>query len=97
MTLNLKSNKKNILKQIPFLDLKSQQNKIGLQIDKAIKRVLNHGKYIMGPEVFELEKKLAAVSNVGNVISCSSGTDALMMVLMVGMMVLVMIISFLPK
>ena len=48
----------------------------------AIKRVLDHGKYIMGPEVFELEKKLAAYSKVKNVISCSSGTDALLMVLM---------------
>ena len=82
MTLKLKSNTKNILKQIPFLDLKSQQNKIYLQIDKAIKRVLNHGKYIMGPEVFELEEKLASYSKVKNVITCSSGTDALMMVLM---------------
>ena len=48
----------------------------------AIKRVLDHGKYIMGPEVFELEKKLSAYSKVRNVISCSSGTDALLMVLM---------------
>ncbi len=80
--VSVKINSKNLVNQIPFLDLKSQQIKIKSQIDLAIKRVLDHGKYIMGPEVFELEKKLAALSNVRNVISCSSGTDALMMVLM---------------
>ncbi len=80
MTIKIKT--KNTLKQIPFLDLKLQQNKIVSKIDKAIKRVLNHGKYIMGPEVFELEEKLASYSKVKNVITCSSGTDALMMVLM---------------
>ena len=73
--MSVKTNSKNLVNQIPFLDLKSQQIKIKSQINIAIKRVLDHGKYIMGPEVFELEKKLAAFSNVGNVISCSSGTD----------------------
>ena len=82
MTTNLKPKTKDIFKQIPFLDLKSQQQKIKNQIEKAIKRVLDHGKYIMGPEVFELEEKLSSYSNVKNVITCSSGTDALMMVLM---------------
>lgn len=82
MTTNLKPKTKDIFKQIPFLDLKSQQQRIKNQIEKAIKRVLDHGKYIMGPEVFELEEKLSSYSNVKNVITCSSGTDALMMVLM---------------
>ena len=72
----------NINKSIPFIDLKSQQNKIRGQLEKAIKNVLNHGKYIMGPEVFELEEKLADFSKAKNVITCSSGTDALLMVLM---------------
>ena len=66
--MSVKTNSKNLVNQIPFLDLKSQQIKIKSQINLAIKRVLDHGKYIMGPEVFELEKKLAAFSNVGNVI-----------------------------
>jgi dTDP-4-amino-4,6-dideoxygalactose transaminase len=70
------------VKNIPFIDLKLQQNKIRIKIDKAIKRVLDHGKYIMGPEVFELEEKLAEFSKVKNVVTCSSGTDALLMVLM---------------
>ena len=82
MTTKLKPKIKEVLKQIPFLDLKSQQKKIVNEIEKAIKRVLDHGKYIMGPEIFELEEKLASYSNVKNVITCSSGTDALMMVLM---------------
>ncbi len=80
--MTLKLNAKHVIDEIPFLDLKSQQNKIITQINKSIKRVLDHGKYIMGPEVFELEEKLASYSNVKNVITCSSGTDALMMVLM---------------
>jgi Predicted pyridoxal phosphate-dependent enzyme apparently involved in regulation of cell wall biogenesis len=80
--VTLKLNAKHVIDEIPFLDLKSQQNKIITQINKSIKRVLDHGKYIMGPEVFELEEKLASYSNVKNVITCSSGTDALMMVLM---------------
>ena len=80
--MSVKTNSKNLVNQIPFLDLKSQQIKIKSKINIAIKRVLDHGKYIMGPEVFELEKKLSAYSKVRNVISCSSGTDALLMVLM---------------
>ena len=70
------------VKNIPFIDLKSQQEKIRIKIDQAIKRVLDHGKYIMGPEVFELEEKLAEFSKVKNAVACSSGTDALLMVLM---------------
>ena len=42
-----------------FIDLKTQQSKIREKIDKRIKSVLDHGKYIMGPEVFELEEKLS--------------------------------------
>ena len=60
--VSVKINSKNLVNQIPFLDLKSQQIKIKSKINIAIKRVLDHGKYIMGPEVFELEKKLAAFS-----------------------------------
>ena len=42
-----------------FIDLKAQQNRIRKKIEKRIQTVLEHGKYIMGPEVFELEEKLA--------------------------------------
>ena len=65
-----------------FIDLKSQQQRIRPQIDAAIKRVLDHGKYIMGPEVHELEEKLGEFVGAKHCISCSSGTDALLMGLM---------------
>lgn len=67
---------------IPFIDLKAQQHRIRPQIDAAIAKVLDHGKYIMGPEVFELEEKLAEFVDSKHCISCSSGTDALLLGLM---------------
>lgn len=68
--------------QIPFIDLSAQQERIRPQIDAAISKVLNHGKYIMGPEVAELESRLATYVGVKHCISVSSGTDALLMALM---------------
>lgn len=65
-----------------FIDLKVQQDRIRPQIDAAIKRVLDHGKFIMGPEVEELEARLADFVGVRNCIGVSSGTDALLMALM---------------
>jgi UDP-2-acetamido-2-deoxy-ribo-hexuluronate aminotransferase len=65
-----------------FIDLKAQQERIRPQIDQAIKRVLDHGKYIMGPEVAQLEKMLAEFVGVKHAIACSSGTDALLLPLM---------------
>ncbi len=65
-----------------FIDLKAQQKRIKSNIDKRVQSVLNHGKYIMGPEVFELEEKLAEYVGVKHCISCSSGTDALLIPLL---------------
>jgi UDP-2-acetamido-2-deoxy-ribo-hexuluronate aminotransferase len=65
-----------------FIDLKKQQKKIRLEIDLSIKKVLDHGKYILGPEVFELEEKLAEYVGVNYCISVSSGTDALLISMM---------------
>jgi len=65
-----------------FIDLKAQQKLIRKKIENNIKKVLDHGKYIMGPEVYELEEKLADYTRVKYAISCSSGTDALLMSLM---------------
>lgn len=65
-----------------FIDLKSQQNQIREKIDLRIKKILDHGKYIMGPEIDELEEKLADYVNTKHCISCSSGTDALLIPLM---------------
>lgn len=65
-----------------FIDLKAQQDRIRPQIDAAIKGVLDHGNYIMGPEVAELERMLADFVGVRHAIGCSSGTDALLLSLM---------------
>ena len=65
-----------------FIDLKAQQDRIKSKIDKSIQDVLSHGKYIMGPEVFELEEKLADYVGVKHCISCASGTDALLIPLL---------------
>ena len=65
-----------------FIDLKTQQLEIREKIDQRIKKILDHGKYIMGPEVYELEERLADYVNVKHCISCSSGTDALLIPLL---------------
>jgi len=67
---------------IAFIDLKAQRERIGTAMDEAILRVVNHGKYIMGPEVGELEEKLSAFCGAKHSITCSNGTDALLMPLM---------------
>ncbi len=67
---------------LPFIDLKTQLETIRPQIDKAIQHVLDHGNFIMGPEIDQLEKDLSAFSKVPHVISCSNGTDAITMALM---------------
>ena len=65
-----------------FLDLKTQQKRIRKPLEKRINKILDHGAYIMGPEVLELEEKLADYCGVKHAISCSSGTDALLIPLM---------------
>ena len=65
-----------------FIDLNTQQKQIREKIDNRIKKILDHGKYIMGPEVHELEDRLANYVNVKHCISCSSGTDALLIPLL---------------
>ncbi|MBD3393972.1 MAG: aminotransferase class I/II-fold pyridoxal phosphate-dependent enzyme [Chitinivibrionales bacterium] len=65
-----------------FIDLKTQQNTIRHSVRARIDAVLEHGKFILGPEVAELEDKLAAYVGVKHCISCSDGTTALLMALM---------------
>ncbi len=65
-----------------FIDLATQQAPIRKKIEARIKTVLNHGRYIMGPEIYEFEEKLAEYVEVKHCISCSSGTDALLIPLM---------------
>jgi len=68
-------------KRIDFIDLKAQQAFLPNLMER-IQRVLSHGQYILGPEVTELEAKLAAYVGVNHAITCSSGTDALLMPLL---------------
>jgi len=65
-----------------FIDLAAQQKRIRNKIEANITAVLDHGKYIMGPEIKELEKRLADFVGVKHAIGCASGTDALLMALM---------------
>lgn len=67
---------------IPFVDLAAQQDRLRSEIDAGIARVLAHGIYILGPEVQELEDKLAAYTGAANCITCANGTDALQIALM---------------
>ena len=67
---------------IEFIDLAAQQQRIKTQIDANIQKVLAHGKYILGPEVDELENKLADYCGAKYCISCANGTDALQIALM---------------
>lgn len=67
---------------IPFIDLATQQEKIKLDLDRRIAAVLAHGKYILGPEVKELEERLADYVGVKHCITCANGTDALLIALM---------------
>jgi dTDP-4-amino-4,6-dideoxygalactose transaminase len=67
---------------IPFIDLGAQRRRLGASVNDAIMRVVDHGGYIMGPEVFALEADLAAFCGARHVISCANGTDALALVLM---------------
>ena len=62
---------------IAFIDLAAQQRRIRERLDAAIARVLDHGGYVMGPEVREFEAKLAAFGQAPLALSCANGTDAL--------------------
>ena len=65
-----------------FIDLQAQYKHLKTRIDKRIHDVLDHGQYIMGPEVFELEEKLAEYVGVKHAITCANGTDALTLCMM---------------
>jgi dTDP-4-amino-4,6-dideoxygalactose transaminase len=67
---------------IAFIDVVSQRQRLGKAIDEAMARVLGHCQFINGPEVTQLEAELAAFSGAKHVVTCASGTDALLMVLM---------------
>jgi dTDP-4-amino-4,6-dideoxygalactose transaminase len=70
------------LDPIPFVDLIAQRHRLGRSLDDAVSRVMAHCQFINGPEVTQLEADLAAYSGARHVVTCASGTDALLMVLM---------------
>lgn len=65
-----------------FVDLAAQQARIRIDIEKRLQAVLDHGRYVDGPEIAELEEALAAHIGARHAVACSSGTDALLMALM---------------
>jgi len=65
-----------------FIDLKAQYKSIKESVDARIHAVLEHGRFILGPEVLQLEAALARRTGSKHCISCASGTDALLMALM---------------
>lgn len=67
---------------IPFIDLAAQQLRIRPQLEAALLRILDHGGYIMGPEVDELEKNLSSFCGAQHTLTCSNGTDALSLLLL---------------
>jgi dTDP-4-amino-4,6-dideoxygalactose transaminase len=69
------------LPPIPFIDLAAQRRRLGPAVDAAVARVLDHCQFIMGPEVRAFEAELAAFCGAKHVVSCASGTDALVLAL----------------
>jgi UDP-2-acetamido-2-deoxy-ribo-hexuluronate aminotransferase len=67
---------------VPFIDIGAQRRRLGKSIDEAVGRVLAHCQFVNGPEVTALEQQLCKLSGAQHVVSCASGTDALLMVLM---------------
>ncbi|HEY7229195.1 MAG TPA: DegT/DnrJ/EryC1/StrS family aminotransferase [Pseudolabrys sp.] len=66
---------------IPFIDVAAQRRRLGPAIDAAVAKVLNHCQFILGPEVRIFERELAAFCGARHVVTCASGTDALVLAL----------------
>jgi dTDP-4-amino-4,6-dideoxygalactose transaminase len=64
-----------------FIDLQAQRRRLGARLDQAMARVMDHGSFIMGPEVAELERRLAAHCGARHAVSCANGTDAILLAL----------------
>lgn len=67
---------------IPFIDLKTQRVRLKTEMDRMIAKVLDEGRYILGPEVTELEQQLAEFNGGGRALACANGTDAILIPLM---------------
>ena len=80
--VNLSIAGKSVVGDIAFIDLKAQQRRIRPAIEKRLQAVLDHGRYIAGPEIDELEETLAERTGASTVIACASGTAALIIPLL---------------
>lgn len=80
--VNLSIAGKSAVGDIAFIDLKAQQRRIRPAIEKRLQAVLDHGRYIAGPEIDELEETLAERTGASTVIACASGTAALIIPLL---------------
>ena len=65
-----------------FIDLAAQRERLGDSVERAISKVLNHGQFVLGPEVGEIEGQLASFCGARHCVSCANGTDALLLALM---------------
>ena len=65
-----------------FIDLAAQRAHLGDSVEQAISRILEHGQFILGPEVTELERRLETFCGARHCVSCANGTDALLLVLL---------------
>src|SRR6266536_1693499 len=70
------------MRKIPMLDLKAQYRSLATDIEAAVRNVLEGQKLILGPEVEELEKEIAAYCHCNYAVGCASGSDALLLALM---------------
>ena len=77
LSMNLRTNPP----PIPFIDVAAQRRRLGPAVDAAVARVLNHCQFILGPEVRTFEAELAAFCGAKHVVTCASGTDALVLAL----------------
>jgi dTDP-4-amino-4,6-dideoxygalactose transaminase len=68
--------------EVPLIDLRAQRRRLGNRIDNALAAVLDHGQFILGPEVTQLEERLGEICGARHVVACSSGTDALLLILL---------------
>jgi dTDP-4-amino-4,6-dideoxygalactose transaminase len=75
-------NQHMLAEPVPFIDIVAQRRRLGKSVDDAVARVLTHCQFLNGPEVTQLEAELASFTGAKHVVTCSSGTDALLMVLM---------------
>jgi dTDP-4-amino-4,6-dideoxygalactose transaminase len=69
------------MRSIPFIDLQAQRKRLGPQLMQAVEKAVEGGQWVLGPQVRELEEKLAALAGVKHALACANGTDALMIVL----------------